>query len=187
MTKNKEVIIYEDRISLSDEPNTYVMMSWETELMSRHVDIVCQNGGDILEIGFGLGISANFIQQKPNITSHTIIEINNQILEIATEWAKDKPNVTIVSGDWFDVFPNNDRYDGILYDADCSNILQFRKNVVDSMLKTGGIFTYFEPNGKDIYRYDDRLIIEDFEITVEIPQNQYHNDKNCKIPYFINN
>ena len=37
-----------------------VMMEWETGLMRRHAELVCENGGDILEIGFGMGISANF-------------------------------------------------------------------------------------------------------------------------------
>ena len=35
-----------------------VMMDWEDPLMSASAAYVCENGGDILEIGFGMGISA---------------------------------------------------------------------------------------------------------------------------------
>ena len=58
-----------------------------------------------------MGISANYIQQQ-DIKSHTIIELNDEIYQNAVEWAKDKPNTKIVSGDWktvelgekFDIF-----------------------------------------------------------------------------------
>lgn len=78
-----------------------VMNSWEHPLMKRHADLACRNGGDILEIGFGMGISANYIQSN-NISSHTIVEIHPQILKYLREWSKDIPNVRIIEGDWFD-------------------------------------------------------------------------------------
>ena len=39
------------------------MMSWETPMMKKHAEVVTENGGDILEIGFGMGICSNFIQE----------------------------------------------------------------------------------------------------------------------------
>ena len=35
-----------------------VMMTWEDSIMKASADYVCEGGGDILEIGFGMGISA---------------------------------------------------------------------------------------------------------------------------------
>jgi len=102
-----------------------LMHEWETHLMKAHADFVCEMGGDILEIGFGMGISADFIQ-KNNPRSHTIIEIHPQIIEKAKEWAKDKPNVTILEGDWVKILPTltegsirvtTRKFDGIFYDA----------------------------------------------------------------------
>ena len=49
-----------------------VMMDWEDPLMSASAAYVCENGGDILEIGFGMGISPGYIQSH-SISSHTII------------------------------------------------------------------------------------------------------------------
>ena len=81
--------------------NQYVMMDWEDTLMSASAVYVCENGGDILEIGFGMGISANYIQSHI-ITSHTIVENHPDVIPKALEWASDKPNVTIVEGNWYD-------------------------------------------------------------------------------------
>ena len=74
-----------------------VMMDWERPIMSASAAYVCEGGGDILELGFGMGISANYIQSH-SIASHTICEQHPQIIEKAQAWASDKPNVTIVTG-----------------------------------------------------------------------------------------
>ena len=58
--------------------------------------------GDILEIGFGMGICSTEIQ-KLNPKSHTIIEINRDIYNYGLEWSKSFPNVKMVLGDWSDV------------------------------------------------------------------------------------
>jgi protein arginine N-methyltransferase 2 len=185
MTKGNEVVFESNKIRLKDK-NLNVMMDWETELMQRHAEIVCRNGGHILEIGFGMGISAEFIQQHP-ITSHTIIEVNPQILDRALEWSQDKPNVTIVHGDWFDIFKNHPKtYDGIWYDADCAQLNMFRKHVVDRFLNKNGVFTYFHPTGGDRYSYGNTLQLDEVTITCEIEPNAYHNDPVCNVPYFIN-
>ena len=94
-----------------------IMMDWEHPLMKRHAEIVCKNGGDILEIGFGMGISAQYIQEQ-DIDSHTIIEIHPEIAERAREWAKDKENVKLIESDWRDIIEKLEIYDGIFYDAE---------------------------------------------------------------------
>jgi len=59
-----------------------VMMDWEDSIMKASADYVCSNGGDILEIGFGMGISAGHIQAN-SISSHTIVENHPQVIEKA--------------------------------------------------------------------------------------------------------
>jgi len=181
MTKDRELIFREDRIVVKGSPNLFVMMDWEKELMKAHVDLL--PNGDILEIGFGMGISANYIQDK-SVRSHTICEVNPQILEKLKDWAKDKPNVIIIEGDWIETLPKLNRtFDGIWYDADCRNMRNVRK-VTERLLNENGIFTYFEPSGADRYHYGDKLIINQVEISCDIPKNIYHNRKLCKVPYF---
>ncbi len=41
------------------------MMGWEAPLMERHAAEICANGGDILNVGFGLGIIDEAIQVCP--------------------------------------------------------------------------------------------------------------------------
>src|SRR3954447_24746009 len=62
-----------------------VMQDWEQSLMQRLADVVTSSGGDILEIGFGLGISASLIQAA-GVRSHTIVELNRQVADTAGAW-----------------------------------------------------------------------------------------------------
>ena len=108
--EENEIYYYESGVKLE------VMMGWESSIMERSANYVCSGGGDILEIGFGMGMASNYIQAN-SISSHTIVEIHPQILERARAWAKDKPNVTIVEGDWFEVKDSLSTYNGVFYDT----------------------------------------------------------------------
>ena len=187
MTRGQELIFKNDCIVLKTQPDRYVMMAWETDLMKLHAQRVTQNGGDILEIGFGMGISAQFIQDF-GCSSHTIVEIHPDILIRLHEWAKDKPNVTIIQGDWFELQDTicESQYDGIFYDADCVKSSKFKNAIVDRALKTNGVFTYFRADGADKYRYGSALQHDLITINVPIPKNIYHNDAQCMCPYYIN-
>ena len=187
MTRNQELLFEQDYIVLKDQPDKFVMMSWEDALMKQHARRVTQQGGDILEIGFGMGISAQYIQDY-GCNSHTIVESHPDVLVRLHEWSKDKPNVIIIEGDWFELQSMicENSYDGIFYDADCNNSPKFRYAIVDRALKHRGVFTYFAPNGTDKYRYESALRQDLVEIQVPIPKNIYHNDSVCAVPYFIN-
>ncbi len=43
-----------------------VMEGWQKDYMAEFAKVVTQNGGKILEVGFGMGLSASFIQQYDN-------------------------------------------------------------------------------------------------------------------------
>ena len=91
-----------------------VMMSWEAPIMEKSAEYICQSKGDILEIGFGMGICSNYIQAQ-EVNSHTIIEIHPQIIEKLKVWADGKDNVIIIEGDWNSVELST--YDGIFIDT----------------------------------------------------------------------
>ena len=117
----QKVEFLEDKIITEDGQT--VMMSWETPVMINMVNQVCKNGGHIIEVGFGMGISATEIQNQ-SISSHTIIESNPQIYQKALDWVVGKTNVTII----FDDFSNyidttTDKFDGVFFDAFPSEIL----------------------------------------------------------------
>ena len=141
--------------SIIDESSGWdVMSTWETPIMQKHADIVCANGGHILEFGFGMGISAGLIQEK-DIESHTIIEINDNIYNSLVEWAKDKPNVIPVKGDWYDDIPTDRKYDGVFYDGfgDMLNKRYFPTRIMQHC-KEGTILTWYNNLLKEESQYD---------------------------------
>ena len=73
--KDETLIFASDKIYYTGEAGVEleVMMDWEDSIMEASADYVCEGGGDILEIGFGMGIAADYIQAN-SITSHTIVE-----------------------------------------------------------------------------------------------------------------
>lgn len=157
-------IFLDDKIL--DETGSEVMMDWETGIMEKHAEVVTENGGHILELGFGMGICSTFIQQH-NIESHTIIEIHNQVFERLLEWAKDKPNVIPVKGDWCDNIPKGKVYDGIMYDTWKDKCRWQLIDKISPHTKEGTIFTmyngYYEKN--NTYNLDADYIIMDVEPT----------------------
>jgi guanidinoacetate N-methyltransferase len=96
-----------------------VMETWEEPYMKELANIVTSNGGNILEVGFGLGISARYIQEH-EIEEHIIIEGNADVFVKLEEFAQQaKHKVTPIFGLWQDVVDSlpNDSFDGILFDT----------------------------------------------------------------------
>ena len=114
--KDKKVVINNTRIWIEDNPRSIVMDKGSEDITEIYSHLVCQNGGDVLDVGFGMGFSANKMSELAD--TYTCIEINPQIYERAKKWAKDKPNVTILFGNWIDIIPTlNKKFDGIFMDT----------------------------------------------------------------------
>jgi type IV protein arginine methyltransferase len=47
---------------LLDANGEAVMMEWEKPLMLAHANLICQSGGHVLNVGFGLGLIDDAIQ-----------------------------------------------------------------------------------------------------------------------------
>lgn len=171
----------EDRIL--DETGAEVMMSWETPMMKKHAEIVTENGGDILEIGFGMGICSNFIQ-KHNVKSHTIIEIHDEVFEKLIEWSKDKPNVIPIKGDWLDSIPNK-QYDGIMYDTWKDNRVEIFKNLIPNHTKTGTIFTFYNSYQKEINGFNYKAEYTILNVEPELQNKNYFSSKKYYLPKVI--
>ncbi len=91
-----------------------VMMEWEKPYMIACIDAL-KPFGDVLEIGFGLGYSAEQIQSF-HPKSHTIVEFHPEVAAKAREWAKNFPNVTIVEDTWQHALPSLGIFDAIFFD-----------------------------------------------------------------------
>ena len=79
MNGTEKLIFSSDEIKIVVREVEAVMHRGETSLMNKLAEIVTKNGVDILELGFGMHLSADEIQSNPNVTSHTIIEVHPEI------------------------------------------------------------------------------------------------------------
>ena len=118
-----------------------IMMDWESPIMEKSAEFICHNKGDILEIGFGMGICSDYIQAQ-DVNSHTIVEIHPQIIEKLKIWADGKSNVTIVEGDWNDV-DGLSTYDGIFVDTYGDGNWKNVKSFLLDKAKSGAKITYW--------------------------------------------
>ena len=178
---DKILTFEDDKIyySIGDE-TLEVMMDWESSIMEASANYVCSNGGDILEIGFGMGISAGYIQAN-SINSHTIVECHPQVLEKAKEWAKDKSNVTIVEGEWFDIKNSLSTYDGIFYDTFGEDDWSVFGGNVASLAKSGAKVTWWNNNPSATTIQDIDGVTYDI-IDVDPPSNSYFNSSKYYLP-----
>ena len=177
LTFEASKIYYNDA---NDSIEMEVMMDWEDNVMKKSADYVCSNGGDILEIGFGMGIAANYIQAN-SITSHTIVENHPQIIEKAKVWADGKSNVTIVEGDWYAVKDSLSTYDGIFYDTFCDDSMDKFKDSLANLTKSGSKATWWNSVSSENNYYNiDNVTYE--AITVTPPSNCYFNYNTYYLP-----
>lgn len=152
---NKEVIFTDKNIHFRDNERSVVMDSASKSLMDMYSHIVCQNKGNVLDVGFGMGFSANKMSELAN--HYTCIEINPQIYEKAKEWAYHKPNVEIIFGDWIEVIPNlTKKFDGIFMDThDDANYSKFEDycELISNENCILSIFNYFTFRNQDDLNY----------------------------------
>jgi guanidinoacetate N-methyltransferase len=137
-----------------------VMEDWETPYMKVLADIACEKGGIILELGFGMAISANFIQEN-SISKHIIIEANHEVAEEARKFGKvAKHEVQVLEGLWEEVIEQvpDESLDGILFDTYPLSDKELYQNhffffsFAFKKLKNGGIFTYYSDEERDFGR-----------------------------------
>ena len=98
MAFKDNTLTFSDTKIVDSSTDFEVMMNWEAPIMEKSAKYICQSKGDILEIGFGMGICSDYIQAQ-GVNSHTIVEIHPQIISRLNTWASGKSNVTIIEGD----------------------------------------------------------------------------------------
>ena len=145
MAFKDNILEFSDTKIVDTNIDVEVMMDWEAPIMEKSAEFICHNSGDVLEIGFGMGVCADYIQAQ-GVNSHTIIELHPQILERLNTWASGKSNVTVIEGDWANL-SLIDTYDGIFLDTFADENSHMFKEFALSKIKSGGKITYF--NGRE--------------------------------------
>ena len=100
-------------------------------------------GGDVLVIGYGLGIVSRVLDRL-GCRSQTVIEAHPEIAAAGMKWAAAavQPSVTI-EGFWEDVLPTLGTFDGILYDSfesSPTDRVEYFAAAAAPHLRPGGVF-----------------------------------------------
>ena len=179
MAFKDEILTFEDT-KILNESHAEVMMDWEAPIMEKCAEFICHNKGDILEVGFGMGICSDYIQAQ-GVNSHTIVEIHPEIIEKLKVWANGKSNVTIVEGDWSSV---NDlsTYDGIFIDTYGDENWSSFKDFALAKAKSGAKITYWNnfTDKRNEHSFDS-VSFDDISVTPDdntyFTSNAYHMPK----------
>ncbi|MGH1365058.1 MAG: amino acid adenylation domain-containing protein [Calditrichia bacterium] len=174
--------IYDEKVDvLADEE---IMEDWQTPVMKAMAKQVTEAHGDVLEIGFGIGVSATFIQEQ-GVASHTIVEMNEYIANtLFKDWRAGYPksDIRLVLGRWQDALEKLKTYDGVFFHAVPMDEEEFMNEMVGSitfaehffpvaakLLKPGGVFTYMTTEVDSLSRRHQRALFKHFSsIALEI-------------------
>ena len=172
----------DDNIGLSERGQAQlsaqeIMEDWQIPLMEAMAKAIAQDGGDILEVGFGRGVSADMIQKYP-INSHTIIECNDLVVEQHFKPWKAKyatKDISLVHSLWQDSIDDLGLFDGIFFHTYPLNEDEYMQYVNASItfaehffhhasnhLKPGGSFTYFSNEIASLSREHQHLLLKYF-------------------------
>ena len=174
-----EILTFEDT-KILNEQGAEVMMSWEAPIMQKSAEFICHNSGDVLEIGFGMGMCSDYIQAQ-GVNSHTIVEIHPEIIEKLKVWANGKSNVTIVEGDWSSA-NGLSTYDGIFIDTYGDENWSSFKDFALAKAKSGAKITYWNnfTDKRNEHSFDS-VSFDDISVTPDdntyFTSNTYHMPK----------
>lgn len=190
----KQLEVNNDFGDITNEELTHdeIMEDWQTPVMQAMAEYVTESHGDVLEIGFGRGVSAEMIQ-KEGVRSHTIVEVNDYSIKTHfAPWREKHANkdIRIINSLWQDAEEELGLYDGIFFHAFPLNEKEFEEYVLKSVtfaghafpamarhLKPGGVFTYLTLEIDSMSRRHQRLLFDHFSsittkvIPVNVPED----------------
>jgi amino acid adenylation domain-containing protein len=149
-----------------------VMQDWEAPLMEAMAKVVTETHGDVLELGFGMGISATYIQ-KFGVRSYTVVEYNDEVVKRFHEWKRQFPgrDIRLIHGRWQNVTDQLGTYDGAFFDTVPTYEDEYLREVIDNVvmaedffpvaakcLRPGGVFTWYTNEIDTLSRRHQRLI-----------------------------
>lgn len=135
-----------------------IMSDVEDELMLESAKILGENGGSVLNVGFGMGIFDKYVREY-NPSEHCIIEVHPTICEMAQDMGFNP-----ICGKWEDVIPEfirqGKKFDNIYFDTytfDHSEDPQWGpfSRIVPQILNDGGIYSYFNEFASKIEKCEE--------------------------------
>jgi guanidinoacetate N-methyltransferase len=196
--KESKAIFDEHSLRIENHP---VMEDWEDGYMKHLAKVASLRQGRVLELGFGMGISAKYIQENP-IKQHVIIEANNDVFDKLLEFKRNASiEVLPLKGFWQDITKDleDESFDGILFDTYPLTKEEVHGNHFPffseayRLLKPGGVFTYYSDEPENISDFHkEKLVLSGFSninfelCEVEPPKNcEYWTHKTIVVPIII--
>jgi guanidinoacetate N-methyltransferase len=160
------------------------MRDWEHPLMRMLAENAAAGGGDLLEVGFGMGVSATYVQNS-GVRSHTIIEIDKQVRDEFETWRRRWPerDIRLELGAWQDIIGGLGQYDAVLYDTYPTDDREFVRTLgskatvlaaeffehASAHLRPGGVLAYYTNEIDSLGRAHQRALLDTFSsFTVEL-------------------
>ena len=153
-----------------------IMEDWQIPVMRAMAEACSESHGDVLEVGFGRGVSADFIQQA-GVSSHTVIECSDFVVAKFNAWKEGRPgaDIRLLHGKWQDVTGQLEQYDGIFFHTYPLTEEEYVDLAVKSVtfaehffptasanLRPAGRFTYLTNEIDSLSRGHQRLLFEHF-------------------------
>jgi guanidinoacetate N-methyltransferase len=147
-----------------------VMQAWERPLMEVLAREASTRHGDVLEVGFGMGMAARLITEF-GCSSYTTIEAHPAIAAMARAWAKTQDiSCTVYEGMWQDVVPQlSTKFDGILFDTFPLSAEERGRNhfpfipEAARLLRNGGAFVCYSDETVDFRSEHLELLLAEFD------------------------
>lgn len=153
-----------------------LMEDWQIPVMRAMAEVAGKASGEVLEIGFGRGVSSTFLQEW-NPRSHTIVECNDKVVESFHQWRADYPNsdIRLLHGRWQDQISQFGEYDAIFFHTYPLTEDEYVELALKSAtfaghffetaaahLREGGVFTYLSNEIDSLSRAHQRLLLNSF-------------------------
>jgi spermidine synthase len=123
------------------EDDEFIMSDTPTEIFTN-VEFVSHAHGDILIAGLGLGIMLKMLEEIPGVNKVTVIEKEEEIIQLVEDQLELPENFKIIQEDIFHYRPDR-KYDVIYFDiwsdisGDALNECDFLENKFKKFLKPG--------------------------------------------------
>lgn len=133
-----------------------VVETWEEPIQFEMARLAAQNGGRILEVGYGLGMASREIS-RTRPACHWIIEAHPVVAAKAVNELES--GAVVINATWQEIVPsiNSDSFDGIVFDAyplhdegfdgstasTCRMVSEFLPSA-SRLLRRDGIFTFLD-------------------------------------------
>lgn len=153
---------------LINEMGQSVMMGWEKPIMEKVADLLCFNSGDVLNIGFGMGIVDGYIQTH-NPNSHTIIENHPDVIRHIKETGWEN-RANFIYTKWQEQIGKIGPFDGIYLDTWADARIQYVNDLLDQCLKVGGRFSIWHND------LEFKQIVNNLSIDYSVEYHYVYND-----------